>query len=45
VEQISLRELAKALNDKKIKTSSLGTGKSGAKADNILTIGFELTQK
>ena len=45
VEQLTLREMQKILKDKNITTSSIGTGSSGAKADNILTIGFQLTDK
>jgi hypothetical protein len=32
--------MQKILKGKNITTSSIGTGSSGAKADNILTIGF-----
>lgn len=45
VEQIALKEIAKALEAKGLKASSMGTGKSGAKADNVLTIGFKLTKE
>ena len=45
VELLALQEVEKALSTKGIKATAKGTGKSGVKADNILTIGFKLTKQ
>lgn len=44
VENLALRTIQKKL-PKNIKSSLVGTGASGAKADNLFTIGIELTEQ